>query len=181
MVSGWFSWIFMVFSCFFFLKFTIVNDAISLLNVQIQDQCFWGSLTIVCNYFRWSTTIHPAMRCISNEICTNRGKATWALFSFFAVDLCWTVSQRKAVKNLTFFILLYLSIFIHFDLFCKLCWKGVAHEKLLFSLDKYKWSGAKAIWSWSEIGQNGELCSWSTNIKWVGQKLEIFGKLWLSF
>ena len=29
-----------------------------------QDRCFWGSLTIVWDYFQWSPTIGPAMWCL---------------------------------------------------------------------------------------------------------------------
>ena len=36
--------------------------AIFLLNHQ--DRCFWGSLTIVWDYFQWSPTIGPAMWCL---------------------------------------------------------------------------------------------------------------------
>ena len=31
-----------------------------------QDQCFWGSLTIVWDYFWWLTTIGPALQC---DVC----------------------------------------------------------------------------------------------------------------
>ena len=46
----------------FFLSETIINDAILLLNHQ--NLYFWGSLSIVCDYFRWSPTIGPTMRCL---------------------------------------------------------------------------------------------------------------------
>ena len=46
----------------FFLTETIVNDAFLLPNHQ--NLYFWGSLTIIRNYFRCSPTIGPAMRCL---------------------------------------------------------------------------------------------------------------------
>ena len=78
----------------------------------------------------------------------------WALFSFFAVDLCWTVNQRIEIKNLTFSIILYLSISSPRAVFwfvLQVVLKRYCPWKIAFFLDKYKWSGAKAIWSWSEI------------------------------
>ena len=68
---------------------------------------------------------------LGKQIRTNRGKTMWALF-FCAVDLCWTVNQWKIIYNLSLSISPSISWPCWFDLFCKLCWKGVAHEKFLF-------------------------------------------------
>ena len=58
---GWFSCLFKVFSWFswfswFFIWFEFL--------LNHQDRCFWGSLNIIHNYFRWSQTIGLTMQCL---------------------------------------------------------------------------------------------------------------------
>ena len=63
-----FSWLFMVSGCFsWFFFFFKIKPVLTLrfFLLKHQDRGFWDVLlTIICNYFRCSPTIGPAMRCL---------------------------------------------------------------------------------------------------------------------
>ena len=62
MVSGWFYGFWRYFHGFPFFKIYHRQQCNFLLNHQ--NRYFWGSLSIICDYFRWSPTIGPTMRCL---------------------------------------------------------------------------------------------------------------------